>query len=47
MALLGRAVPAGALFGMPEAARLVDEALRALAMAVTNLCVGLWPSRTP
>ncbi|TMS00607.1 ROK family protein [Nonomuraea basaltis] len=43
--LLGRTVPAGALFGLPETAVLVDEALRTLAMAVANLCVALDPER--
>ncbi|MFG1703048.1 ROK family protein [Nonomuraea sp. M3C6] len=42
-ALLGRTVTAGALFGLPEGAVLVDEALRTLAIAVANLCVALDP----
>lgn len=44
-ALLGRTVPAGALFALPEAAGLVDAALTPLAMAVANLCVVLDPER--
>ncbi|WP_113701278.1 ROK family protein [Nonomuraea lactucae] len=44
-ALLGRTVTASALFELPEAAGLVDQALRTLAMSVANLCVVLDPER--